>query len=353
MTRAAALPFAAVLAVAYLASSALAGSGTHTFEAPGAIGSISASGSSVAIHVGDGVNLCTPAMVWNASTGAVTKLKDPCTSDATFQNLTLAGTTPIWWDESAGIHVYCDDVYASSHALGICDGTEGDTFYEFGGDRTVTAISDYSVCDADCTGANGQLLPDGNYGVEVRRLVGRKVVALLKPVDFRLFLDARNWRVASIEPRSRLTVWDTSGRPLWSLPGVTGVYAGAITGNSVVIHQLRTLRVYSKTGPGPARPVPKGATLEGTAGGLALYDVGSTVRVLRLSDGRDRRLVAVRGLAGSQITPAGAFYAAGRAVTLVRWRQCFASFGNGSIIRAWSGRVVISASCRPSPSGFS
>ncbi len=317
MTRAAALPFAAVLAVACLASSALAGGGAHTFNAPDAVGSISASGSSVAIHVGDGVNLCTPAMLWDAETGAVTKLKDPCTSDATFQNLTLAGSTPIWWDQSAGNHVYCDDVYASSRALGVCDGTEGDTFYEFAGDRTVAAISDYTVCDSDCADANGQLLPDGNYGVEVRRLVGRKVVALLKPVDFRVFLDARNWRVATIEPKSTLTVWDASGAKLWSLPGVTGVYAGAIAGNSVVIHQLRTLRVYSKNGAGPARPIPRGSTLEGTAGGLALYDVGSTVRVLRLSDGRDRKLITVRGLAGSQITPAGVFYAAGRIVTLM------------------------------------
>ncbi len=317
MTRGAAPAFAAVLVVACLASSALAGGGPRSFKAPDAVGSISASGSSAAIHVGDGVNLCTPAMVWNAATGAVMKLKDPCTSDATFQNLTLAGTTPIWWDQSAGNHVYCDDVYASSHALGVCDGTEGDTFYEFAGDRTVAAISDYTVCDSDCTGAKGQLLPDGNYSVEVRRLVGRKVVTLLKPVDFRVFLDARNWRVATIEPKSTLTVWDASGAKLWSLPGVTGVYAGAIAGNSVVIHQLRTLRVYSKTGAGPARPVPKGTSLEGTAGGLALYDVGSTVRVLRLSDGRDRKLVTVAGLAGSQITSAGVFYAAGRTVTLV------------------------------------
>jgi hypothetical protein len=84
-----------------------------------------------------------------------------------------------------------------------------------------------------------------------------------------------------------------------------------------VIHQPLTLRAYSKAGAGPARLVPKGSTLEGVAGGLALYDVGSTVRVLRLADGRDRKLVTAKGLAGAQITTTGAFYAVVRTVTFV------------------------------------
>jgi hypothetical protein len=317
VTRAAARAVAAVLVAAALASAAFAAGGPRRFKAPDAVGSISASGASVAIHVGDGINECDPAMVWNAKTGAVTKLEDPCTSDGTFQNLTLAGGTAIWWDQSAGNHVYCDDVYANSRGLGLCDGTEGDTFYEFAGDATLATIADYSVCDSDCVGDNGQLLPDGNYGVEVRRLVGRKVVALLKPVDFRVFLDARNWRVATLEPKSTLTVWDTSGKKLWSVAGVAGVYSGVIAGNAVVLHQPLALRVYSKAGAGPSRPVPRGTTLEGATASLALYDVGSTVRVLRLSDGRDRKLATAAGLAGSQITPAGVFYAVGRTVSFV------------------------------------
>jgi hypothetical protein len=66
-----------------------------------------------------------------------------------------------------------------------------------------------------------------------------------------------------------------------------------------------------------AKALPKGGKLTDVSGGIALYDVGSTVRVLRLSDGRDRKLVTVRGLVGSQITPAGVFYAVGRSVTFV------------------------------------
>ena len=198
---------------------------------------------------------------------------------------------------------------------------EGDTYYEFAGDRTLAAISDYSVCESDCTDANGNLLPDGDYGVEVRRLVGGKVVKVLKPVDFRVFLDARSWRMATIEPKDTLTVWDSAGRKLWSRPGVTKVADGWIEGSSVVLHQARALRVYSATGAGVTRPLPRNADVGGVFGGLVVYTADSTVHLLRLRDGRDRKLVTTKGLVGAQITPSGVFYAAGRSTTLLPMSQ--------------------------------
>jgi hypothetical protein len=36
----------------------------------------------------------------------------------------------------------------------------------------------------------------------------------------------------------------------------------------------------------------------------------SPPHLLRLADGRDRKLITIKGLAGAQITPAGVFYAA-------------------------------------------
>jgi len=62
----------------------------------GEIGPISASGV-VAISVGD----CR-GLVWIPSTGAVTNLHDPCSADAKYQNLTLAGDAAIWWGYDAG-----------------------------------------------------------------------------------------------------------------------------------------------------------------------------------------------------------------------------------------------------------
>jgi hypothetical protein len=194
---------------------------------------------------------------------------------------------------------------------------DGGTYYELAGDSSIVAVADYTVCEADCTGANGELLPDGDYGVEVARLAGSKVVPVLKPVDFRVFLDARSWRVATIEPKATLTVWDTAGKKLWSVPGVTGVIGGWIAGNSVVLQQPRMVRPYTASGPGSPRPLPRGARVQSVVGGLVLYRTGPTVRLLRLSDGRDRSLATVRGLVGAQLTPAGAFYAAGRTVTFV------------------------------------
>jgi hypothetical protein len=270
---------------------------------------ISASGDRVAVLAYSDGN-CGPAYVWAPKTNHSTRLKDRCSSDSSFNDLTLAGVNALWWDYSAGNHVYCDDVYANSKTLGLCDGTAGDVYYTFAGDNTLSAIADYSVCEQDCTDANGNLLPDGDYGVEVARLKGGKVAPLLKPVDFRTFLDARNWRVATIEPKATLTVYDAGGKKVWSVPNMTGVLAGRIDGGSVVLQRTRSVRVYAAAGPGVARPLPKGARFDGVAGGLVVYRTGSSVRVLRLPDGRDRALVTVKGLTGAQITPAGVFYAA-------------------------------------------
>jgi hypothetical protein len=270
---------------------------------------ISASGDRVAVLAYSEGN-CGPAYVWTPRTNRTTRLQDRCSSDSSFNDLTLAGDNALWWDYSAGNHVYCDDVYANSKALGLCDGTEGDTYYEFAGDNALSVVADYSVCAGDCTDDNGNLLPDGNYGVEVRRVRGGKVVPLLKPVDFRTFLDARGWRVAVLEPKDALAVYDANGKMLWSVYGTHGVSAGWIVGNTVVAQQARRVMVFAPRSTRPVKALPRGGKLADVTGGLAVYTVGSTVHVLRLSDGRDRKVVTQKGLTGAQITRAGVFYAA-------------------------------------------
>ncbi len=321
--RAAALALVGLVVVA-LAGTGRAGSG-HSLAVKGPIQSISAAGGRVAIHSGEEGSCAAGAagIVWTPQTGATVHLQDPCSSDYSFSDLALAGSTAIWWDYSAGNHVYCDDVFTASlpvtkgKGLGICDGTEGETYYELAGDSTVVAIADYSVCESDCTDANGNLLPDGDYAVEVRRAVGGKAKTVLRPVDFRTFLDAGKWRVAVIEPKNVLAVYDTGGKLVWRVTGVTGVTHGWIAGGSVVVQRGRTVQIYSSAGAGRTRTLPRRANVEDVAGGLAVYRVGSSVHLLRLADGHDARLVTVRGLVGTQLTPAGVFYAATGTVTFV------------------------------------
>jgi hypothetical protein len=309
---------AAALALALLVGPASAGhavSAGGTLSARGEIAAISADGGHVVVHVHP-TRGCDYGSIWTPSTGAVVHIEDCGSSDAVMSNLTLAGNTAIWWDWSSGNHVYCDDVYTATieqpkpHPLGICDGTMGDDYFSFAGDRTLVTINDYSVCESDCVGADGGLLRDGDYGVEVRRIRSGRLATVLGPRDFRTVLDARNWRVAVIEPKAILTVYDMSGKLLWRTPGVSGVLRGWIVGNSVVVQRGRSVQVYSAgSGVIPTRSLPKGARLNDVAGGLALYTVGSSVHLLRLSDGRDRRLVTTKGLVGAQLTPAGVFYA--------------------------------------------
>jgi hypothetical protein len=306
---------AALVAFALLGAAVSRAATGHTYAIAGPLDSLSlsAAGKSVAIHaaVEDGCD--QSGILWTPATGKAVKLTDACSNDASYESLTLAGSTAIWWDYDAGNHVYCTDVYVSGivspkpHGLNVCDGTAGDTYYEFAGDKTVTAVADYSVCEQDCTDANGNLLPDGDYGVEVGRVVGGKVVPILKPVDFRIFVDARNWRVATIEKNS-LDVYDLRGKLLWSDYGKYGVSVGWIVGNTVVAQQDRRVMVFAPRSQRLAKTLPKGAKLAGVSGGLAVYTVQSSVHVLRLSDGRDRVLATIRGLADAQITPSGVFY---------------------------------------------
>jgi hypothetical protein len=324
---------AAALAVVAGCCGALAasGAGPRTLTVRGSVDSLSASGTRVAVATDVADGGCGHALVWDEARGTVSSLKDPCSSDYVLQDLTLAGKTALWWDFSTGNHVYCDDVYATSPTrpsgagLGVCDGTMGDTYYRFAGDQTIAAIADYTVCEADCTGANGDLLPDGNYGVEVSRIAGGKLVSVLKPVDFRSFLDAREWRVAVVEPKAVLTVYDTGGKPLWTHAGMTGVTGGWISGGSVVVRRGRSAQLVSARSTEPVRTLPPNADVESVVGGLVLYDVKSSVRLLRLADGRDRQLVSVKGLAGAQLTQAGLFYAAGGTVAFVPIRDVLAA----------------------------
>jgi hypothetical protein len=307
---------AALVAFALLASASWAGT-SHTYTVAGPIDSLglSASGGSVAIHAAVEDGCPQSGLVWTPSTGHAIQLEDGCSSDGSYENLTLIGSTAIWWDYDAGNHVYCSDVYTSPvahpkpHGLGVCDGSQGDTYYEFAGDKTIVTVSDYTVCESDCTGADGKLLPDGNYGVEVKRLVGGKVVPLLKPVDMRTFLDARNWRVAVVEPSGVLTVYDTHGTKMWTAPSAGNLSSGWLAGNTVVGQQGNQIAVYA---PGKAahivKTIPKKAVLTDVAGGIAVYISGSTVHLLRVSDGRDRALVTVKGLSDAQLSTAGLFY---------------------------------------------
>ena len=311
---------AALVAFALLAvGTSQAGTGGRTYETGSPLDylTLSASGRSVAINAGVEDGCDESGIVWTPATGKAVKLTDSCGNDAAYENLTLIGSTAIWWDYDSGNHVYCTDVYVSAvvhpvaKGLGVCDGSEGDTYFEFAGDSTITAVSDYTVCDQDCSGADGKLLPDGDYGVEVGRLVGGKVTPLLKPVDFRTFLDARNWRVAVVEPKGGLTVYDTRGKRMWSVPNTDGVSSGWIVGNTVVAQNGNQIVVYAPgKAPRVVKTLAKHSVLTGVANGIAVYKLLSSVHVLRISDGRDRALAIEKGLADAQISPAGVFYGA-------------------------------------------
>ena len=107
-----------------------------------------------------------------------------------------------------------------------------------------------------------------------------------------------------------LPVHDADGVKLWSGPGVTACSAAGSTAarSSCTRRALcACTRVPERGSPGRFR---RARGVGGVVGCLAVYTVASTVHLLRLADGRDRKLVTIKGLADAQIRPAGVFYAA-------------------------------------------
>src|SRR5262245_38430230 len=53
---------------------------------------------------------------------------------------------------------------------------------------------------------NGEALPEGDYRVGIYRFIGRRAPRILRPRNFRRFLDAGEGKALVLEPKSELAV---------------------------------------------------------------------------------------------------------------------------------------------------
>ncbi len=298
----------------------------RTIGTRGKVTGISADGGRVAIRVSfEGPKqTCQYASTWRPATGSVVRFSgDSCFASGDNSDrhlgLTLGGTRVVWVDYDYGNHAYCDGPFTATTAepagratvSSDCDppGGAADYFFHFAGDASLLAVSEYLLCEANCVGENGEVLPDGEYGVTLDRLVGTRLVRILPPRDFRALLDANAGRVLVSEPKGELAVYSTAGKKLWSASSVAGTAAGRLSGGQAVIQRSRTLSVFPLGGGAPKElTLPRRAALEAVSGGVAVYTVGPAIHLLRLSDGRDRLLATVKGLVQAQLEPGGLFY---------------------------------------------
>jgi hypothetical protein len=237
---------------------------SKTIGTRGEVVSISADGPRVAIHarLGGDDEPCNSAAVWTPATGRLVRLQDaPCEPNASqeqFAALALAGSRVAWVDYDYGNHAYCSGPYTATIArpqavdLARCSPDEADVYWQFAGDAALLVGRSFLLCDFDCE----------------------------KDYDRRFDTDVTIWRVADGLATIRAAEDDTQ------LLDVAG------GGEREHVWTMAT-----------------GGRLRDAEGGAALYTAGPSIHVLRLSDGRDRVLRAVRGLVDAQLEPSGLFYA--------------------------------------------
>jgi hypothetical protein len=309
----------AVAAVALLA--APAASPTRSAPSPGkTIGtrgsaqSVAADGSRVAIRA---FGKCGSGAVWEPATNKVVRFTGAsgCAPDIEFDSLTLAGSRVAWVDFNTGNHAYCDGVFTATLAapkatnLGVCDGDQ-DLYWDFAGDGALLVARSYTLCEANCAPDYSRI-----YDASPKLyLLGASAKKLADLKDDTKLLAVAGSRILLLERPGTLVVYSASGDR--GLAVKAGAGTGGFSGGDLVGVKERTkLTVYDgKTG-----SVKTTRTLLGLAkfrdaeGGLVAYVsstvFGTSLRVLRIADGRDRVVAKLKGFVDLDLEPSGLFYA--------------------------------------------
>jgi hypothetical protein len=311
----------AVAAVALLAAPAASPTERATGKTIGLRGSaqsVAADGSRVAIRVWDGK--CASGAVWEPVTNKVVRFAAArgCDPDIEFDSLTLAGSRVVWVDFNTGNHAYCQGPFTATLSspkaknLGRCpdEPDNQDLYWDFDGDGSLLVARSYTLCEANCAPDYSRIYDDSptlyRLGASAKKLADLN--------DDTKLLDVAGSRILLLERPGTLVLYSAAGDR--GLAITAGAGTGGFSGGDVVGVKERTkLTVYDgKTG-----SVKTTRTLLGLAkfrdaeGGLVAYVsstvFGTSLRVLRLADGRDRVVAKLKGFVDLDLEPSGLFYA--------------------------------------------
>jgi hypothetical protein len=317
---------AVVLAVLAAASAGSARvTGESSIAVSGRVVSISADGTRVAIHLvrPNGKRACHSVAAWSASATAIVPIRGsrtcvaPDSLNQPVSSLTIAGTRVAWvddaFDEVEGPDGPRDVNFCSVSAASFeapsavevphCSGSNPDEF--------VTVIGDGGLIVAEASFEDDILAQQPNPGIF--RLAGGRLAKVFP--DAYSLLDTEGGRLLMLRGDDVLLATPAGTNLRRIRTGLTVSRDSALLqGNRIVLRAGKRLDVYS-TSAGPAlesRPLPAKATLRGLALGVVAYTLGSQIRLLRLSDGRDRVFRAAPGLADAELEPEGLAYAYNR-----------------------------------------
>ena len=301
----------------------------RTIGTRGRVDSISADGGRVAIRsvLESTKRNCMYASVWTPASNAVKRFDEgnACVdrdegNEEHHLSLTMAGTRVAWANFEYGNHAYCQGFFSATLSRpraaelpSPCDPGEGvsDYFFRVSGDSRVLAYASYQFCDIQCTDDNGELLPEGEYDIEIRTVVGGKVRLVDEPPDRSFFVGVSRARLLTFEHGRGLVVRDAGGRVLHEFAIAENQFDDVFfSGSNIVLRHGATLAVHDATTfATTGTSAIKARRVDDLDKNLAVYRAGGHVRVVDLANGKDAIVATPSGtlvLAG--IEPDGVYY---------------------------------------------
>jgi hypothetical protein len=327
---------------------------------PGRISAIAADGALVAVETGPHASSCGRIIVWDAQRGSVRRWaghtscpagSGPPSSAGGPGELALAGDRVAWMQTVEASRpgeeqttLWAADVgegapaRIASASAGDRSDASGDYLGFLHGDGDLLAFNSWTYCAEGtdrpgCRGAGA-----GAGATALWRIAGATKVAVPAVQPFPLAsVDAGRLAVGS----NPIRVVTVSGPVLRTIPtgaedrrglALSGTQLAILaSGNVLDVYDTVTESLVKKI---PLAGGPAAARLGDLESGVAVYLVGRQVRVVRISDGRDRLLAAVPGEpVDAQIERTGAWFAYNRSkgeergrVVFVPWSSIQAAF---------------------------
>jgi hypothetical protein len=279
---------------------------------------ISADGNRVALGIERkvGAKTCRSIVVWQAGHKTVTRIgRQKCqgrnAKPEPFDALTLAGTRVVWVSYEYGNMAYCIGPFTATLAApkpvqipSDCTGDSGNLFMDFAGQGSLIAARDYDLCYYDCPPDYNSVYEENVTLFTLSRGGLHTVMSLGRDTQL---LGVDSGRIL-LQQAGNLEIVDAQGTTLGTvtLPG-TPTHAW-LSGGNVAAVVARAWQEYDVASGSlvATRQLPSGSKPLGFVAGNALYSQGSTLHLLRLSDGRDT-VVAKKAVTG-RLTAAGLFY---------------------------------------------
>jgi hypothetical protein len=307
-----------------LPAAVAAGASARTITLHGVVRSLSVDGPNAAAKTSfpSGGKTCNTAAVWRGASDHVMTLGKPeCAGrtrrDLNVANLTIAGNRVVWTRYEFGNDAYCTAMLTATlaapkpHDLGICDGSDGNEYYDFAGQGALLVTREYTVCEVDC---GFDYTFEGEAYITLYQVTSELTQIGPLENDTHLWdVDSGRLLLAHEATLEVVTPNDDANAVFISAPKAAS--QAFLSGDTVLAVTGKTLTGYdATTGTQTAsRSLEAGAKVDDFSDGLVVYTVKRQIHLLRLADSRDRRVRTVKGLVAAQLDLSGLFYAANSA----------------------------------------